>query len=144
MQVIEVMTADPACCPLDMKLPEVARFMRNNDCGEIPVIDERTRKLVGVVTDRDIVCRAVAADLNIPETSVSDVMTPSPVTITEYSDLDECRLTMERHQIRRVPVVDADGRVCGIVAQADIARLGSMQEIAELVQDVSRPERPRA
>lgn len=145
MRITEVMTPDPACCPRDMKLPEVARFMRNNDCGEIPVIDSDTsRKLVGVVTDRDIVCRAVAGDMNIPETRVSEVMTPSPVTVSNESDLDECREKMEEHQIRRIPVVDAQGGVCGIVAQADIARLGNMQEIAELVQDVSQPGRPQA
>jgi len=145
MRITEVMTADPACCPRDMKLPEVARFMRNNDCGEIPVIDSDTsRKLVGVITDRDIVCRAVAGDMNIPETRVSEVMTPSPVTVANNASLDECREKMEEHRIRRVPVIDPEGRVCGIVAQADIARLGSMQEIAELVQDVSQRDEPRA
>lgn len=145
MRVTEIMTADPACCTQAMTLPEVARFMRNNDCGEIPVLDDdRSRKLVGVITDRDIVCRAVAEDMDMAATRAADVMTESVVTVGREADLDEVREKMEQHQVRRIPVVDSAGGVCGIIAQADIARGASMQETAEIVQEVSEPNRPGA
>ncbi|MBW3568297.1 MAG: CBS domain-containing protein [Proteobacteria bacterium] len=142
MRISEVMTPNPACCPRDMKLPEVARFMRNNDCGEIPVLDDdRSRKLVGVVTDRDITCRAVAEGLDITQTTAGDIMTTPVVSVDRDADIDECRNRMEAHQVRRIPVVDAAGGVCGIVSQADIARIATPEETAELVQDISRPRR---
>lgn len=140
MRVTEVMTSNPACCSRDMKLPEVARFMRSNDCGEIPVLDNDTsRKLVGVITDRDIAVRAVAEGLDITATTAGEVMSAPVISVNRKAGLEECIDKMEQYQVRRIPVVDDAGGVCGIVAQADIARLGSLQETGELVQDVSRP-----
>lgn len=145
MRVSDIMTANPACGTRDMKLPEIARFMRNNDCGEIPILDDdQSRKLVGVITDRDIVCRAVADDRDVAATRAADVMTDSVVTVERDADLDEVREKMEQHQVRRIPVVDPEGGVCGIVAQADLARAAAMQETAEVVQKISEPNRPRA
>lgn len=138
MQVTDVMTANPACCPRGMTLPEVARFMRNND--EIPVIDTDTsRKLVGVIPDRDIAVRAVARGMDPGVTTAGDIMSSPVINVHRKAGLDECLNRMEQHQLRRMPVVDGAGGVCGIVAQADIARSGSLQETAELVQDISRP-----
>lgn len=140
MQVREVMTADPACCTPDTSLSDVALLMINNDCGEIPVVEDPERRhLVGVVTDRDIVCRAVADGRNPTDTTAADVMTDSVVTVRDDADVDDCCKKMETHQIRRVPVVDDDGGCCGIVAQADIARAESVGETAEVVRDVSQP-----
>lgn len=140
MRVKEIMTADPACCTPDTTLPEVARLMLNNDCGEIPIVDNlESRNLIGVVTDRDMVCRAVAANRNTMDTKVADVMSGDVVTISTESDIDECCDKMEEHQIRRIPVMDAKGKVCGIVAQADIARQADQRKTAEVVRDVSQP-----
>lgn len=143
MQVRDIMTSDPACCAPDANLEDVAKMMANRDCGEIPVVDDQSR-LAGVVTDRDIVCRAVAEGRNPQQTAARDVMTSPVITVTEDAGIVECCEQMEQHQIRRVPVVDASGRISGMVAQADIARLGSEHETAELVRDVSRPSQEPA
>ena len=86
MQVKEVMTANPACCTADTPLPEVARLMVEHDCGEIPVVQNETKKIpVGVVTDRDIVCRTVAKDRNPLDLTAADCMTRPVVTVTPLS-----------------------------------------------------------
>ena len=140
MQVREAMTADPACCTPDTTLSDIALLMIDNDCGEVPVVDDlEGRHLVGVVTDRDIVCRAVADGKSPSDTTAADVMTDSVITVRDNADLDDCCKKMETHQIRRVPVVNEEGGCCGIVAQADIARDGSEGETVEVVKDVSQP-----
>jgi len=90
MRVTKIMTEDPACCTPDMALSQAARLMVNNDCGEIPVVDNlETRRLVGVVTDRDIVCRAVAVGRNPENTPAGDVMSSPVIAVGEEADLDE-------------------------------------------------------
>src|SRR5207245_9098653 len=122
MQVKEVMTADPACRISETALQEVAQMMVDHDCGEIPVVDNKETKLpIGVITDRDIVCRTVARALNPLDLTVADCMTKPCVTVTPDVSVEECRRILEEDKIRRVPVVDADGSCCGIVALADIA-----------------------
>jgi len=141
MTVRKLMTPNPACCTMDTTLQEVARMMVQCDCGEIPVVDRPDlRKPIGVVTDRDIVCRAVAEGTS-PLLSAGTVMSSPAVTITEHDDIDEVIRLMETHQIRRVPVVDQNGVICGIVSLADIARLESRKETGELVREVSTPAR---
>ena len=132
-----VMTANPQCCSADTPLNEVAKLMVECDCGEIPVVDS-AKKLVGVVTDRDIVCRAVAKNLNTSSAKASEVMTSPVVSVAEDCPLDDVVATMEEHQIRRVPVLDAGGCVCGIISQADVALHAQESETGELVKEVSR------
>ena len=132
-----VMTANPQCCSADTPLNEVAKLMVECDCGEIPVVDS-AKKLVGVVTDRDIVCRAVAKGLNTGSAKASEVMTSPVVSVVEDCSLDDVLATMEEHQIRRVPVLDAGGCVCGIISQADVALHAQESETGELVKEVSR------
>ena len=140
MKAREIMTAQPACCTPNARLSEVAQMMIDNDCGEIPVLDDdASRRLLGVITDRDIAVRAVARGMDVNTTKAGDIMSAPVITVHRESSLDECRQKMEQHQVRRIPVVDDAGGVCGIVAQADIARLGVMQETAKLVRDVLRP-----
>lgn len=140
MRVTDIMTSDPACCTPDTPLRDVARMMVDHDCGEIPVVDNiKTRRLVGVITDRDIVVRAVAVGKNPLELTAEWSMSTPPITVTEDTTLDDCRETMEEHQIRRVPVVEAKGTVRGMVSQADIARAASPRETGDLVKEVSRP-----
>jgi len=135
MQVKEVMTADPACCSGDTSLPEVAKMMVDNDCGEIPVLENKIP--VGVITDRDIVCRIVANNINPLESRAADCMSKPIVTVTPDMSIEECSRLMEENRIRRVPVVDERGACCGIVALADIARQAQSNVAGQIVKEVS-------
>ena len=133
----DVMTPDPVCCRPHMSIDEVARLMVDGDFGEIPVIDAEDHP-VGVVTDRDIVRRVVAQGKNPIGYTAETCMTHPVVTVSSEVGLDEVLATMERHQIRRVVVVDAEGRCVGIISQADVARQAPPEEVAELLREVSR------
>lgn len=140
MQVKEVMTANPACCAPDTPLPEVAKLMVDNDCGEIPVVENKESNIpVGVVTDRDIVCRTVAKNKNPLELTAADCMSTAIVTVTPDTPVEECCRIMQEKQIRRVPVVDANGACCGIVALADLALEAKSGVAGEVIREVSEP-----
>src|SRR5918999_6398059 len=140
MEVKDIMTPDPACCTPDTTLRRVAEMMVENDCGEIPVVENAaSMKPVGVITDRDITCRTVAKGLNPLTMTVSECMTTPCVTVMPDMSLDECCRVLEENQIRRVPVVDAGGACCGIVALADIAKHAPKRDAAEVVKEVSEP-----
>jgi CBS domain-containing protein len=139
MQVKDIMTRDLACCTPDTNLQDVARLMVDCDCGGIPVVENRrSMKPVGVVTDRDICCRAVAEGKNPLQMTAGDCMSSPCVTVTPETSVEDCCGVMEENQIRRVTVVDEKGACCGIVAQADIAQHASKQETAEVVRGVSQ------
>lgn len=140
MQVKEIMTANPACCTADTPLPEVARMMVDRDCGEIPVVENKSSLVpVGVVTDRDIVCRTVANGLNPLDLTAADCMSKPTVTVTPDMSLEECCLIMEEKLVRRVPVVDERGSCVGIVAIADIALHTGKNVAGHIVKEVSEP-----
>lgn len=144
MKVREIMTEDPAGCAPETNIRDVAKMMAENDCGEIPVLDERSRP-IGVVTDRDIACRIVGQGKDPDRTTARDAMSSPVITVTPEDDVAEAIDKMEENQVRRVPVVDDSGACCGMIAQADIARAASEGDIAELVRDVSQPkDRPAA
>ena len=130
------MTTDPACCQPQTPVNEIAQLMREHNCGEIPVTGADNR-LVGVVTDRDIVVRVVAAGKNPSGCTAEECMTTSPVTVRLDDSLSVAIEAMEKHQIRRVPVVDGDGKCVGIIAQADVARDAEPRQTGELVKEVS-------
>ena len=139
MNISSLMTRDPMCCAPNQSVREVAQMMLEQDCGEIPVVSDRDgRTLVGVVTDRDIVCRAVAAGLDVNTTKIDRVMSSPAIAASPDMTLEECLALMESHQIRRIPIVDDRG-VCGIISQADVAVEASGQATAHLVREVSRP-----
>jgi CBS domain-containing protein len=138
MQVREIMTKNPECCGENSSALEVARMMADCDCGEIPVVDDHGRP-VGVVTDRDIALRVVAAGKEPRETDARQIMSTPVITVTPESSIEElCRIA-EEHQIRRIPVVNEKGEICGIVAQADIARKVPEVVTGGMVKDVSQP-----
>ena len=142
MTARDLMTPEPASCTPDTPIPDVARLMVQCDCGQIPVVEHDDRKkVVGVVTDRDIVCRTIAENRSPLELLAESVMSSPAVTVADTSDADDVMRVMEKHQIRRVPVVNQNGELCGIVSQADIARHRSSREAGELVRDVSAPGR---
>ena len=135
----DVMTPDPACCTPSTPLEEVAKLMAANDCGEIPVVDP-TDHLIGVVTDRDIVCRVVAEGKNPRAATAESCMSTPVVTVSGDATLDDVVSLMEQHQIRRVPVVDRNDACIGIISQADVSRSGAPNDVAELVREVSRDD----
>ncbi len=138
MNLQAVMTSDPACATPMTPLGEVAQMMVANDCGLIPVVDDMdSRHLTGVITDRDMVVRAVAHGRNPLDMCAGDIMTTPGVSVTADTSVDECCEIMETNQIRRVPVVDRDGRIDGIVALADLARVEDSDTVAEVVREVS-------
>ena len=138
MQVREVMTTDLIACDMDATLEDIASAMVTYDCGLIPILDAEGLP-IGTVTDRDITCRAVANHRNPLELRARDVMTTPVVCVDADEDLEECARLLERHQIRRILVRDREGRCCGIVAQADIAREGPRHLTAEIVREISEP-----
>lgn len=136
-KVKEIMTKDPAACTPESDLRAVAGLMSEFNCGEIPVVGEKGR-LVGVITDRDIACRVVAKGLSPSALRAKDAMTSRPVSVRPETRVEECLKLLEKNLIRRMPVVDEDGRLVGIVSQADIARKDSPRHAAELIREVSR------
>jgi CBS domain-containing protein len=139
MRASDLMSEAVICVTSETKLQDAASLMRNHDVGLLPVVDDN-EKLVGVITDRDIVCRAVAQGRNPLDLTVGEAMSGGEIcSVTPETEEETVCAVMEEHQIRRVPVVDSDGRCCGIVALADLARRSPEHEIAEVVQAVSRP-----
>jgi CBS domain-containing protein len=145
MFVKDIMHFDPACCTPDTSLRQAAQMMERCDCGAIPVVaaDDRKRA-IGVITDRDIVCRAVAQGIDLSQATVAECMSSRLETIHEGSSIEDCCENMERAQVRRMLVVNDDGELCGIVSQADVALRLQPDWAAEVVREVSRPPREPA
>jgi CBS domain-containing protein len=133
----EIMTPAPQCCSGETLLNEVANLMVEADCGEIPVTDASNR-LIGVVTDRDIVVRVVALGKNPSAVTAAECMSEPVVVVNEDTSLEDVMSVMEENQIRRVPVVDASGCCCGIISQADVALSADKTETGEMVREVSK------
>lgn len=141
MHVVDIMAKSPAVCTPETPLREVARMMVDHDCGAIPVVENRDNpRPVGIITDRDITCRTVAEGKNPLEMTAQSCLSAAVVTVTPQTSLDECARTMAEYQVRRVPVVDENGAVIGMVAQADIALNSPPQETARVVQEISDEE----
>jgi CBS domain-containing protein len=142
MRVGDIMTPDPACCTPESTAREAATLMKEHDCGSIPVVEnQENRKIVGTITDRDLAIRGLAEGKG-PETPVRGLMTIAPVTSAPEDEVEIVREVMVARMVRRVPVVDKNGRVVGIVAQADIAReegAASDQEVGRIVEAISEP-----
>ena len=139
--VRDVMTSDIEVCTPQTELYFVARMMAERDVGAIPVVHSTdTMMPVGIITDRDIVIRAIARRQDPSALRCADCMSSDLLTVTPGMNLEECLNRMEERQVRRVVVVDESGRCCGIVAQADIALAAPAGETAELVRDISQPD----
>ena len=137
-EITSVMTANPASCRHDTPLRDVARMMIENDCGQIPVVDDAGAP-VGVVTDRDIVVRAVADGGDVAARTAGEVMSRPCSAIGTGTSVQDAVALMEERKIRRVPVVDDAGRLVGIVSIADLALAGKDQATAQVVRQVSEP-----
>ena len=141
MKVQDVMTSDPACCTPKSTAREAASLMREHDCGCVPVVEGKSKQVVGVVTDRDIACRCVAEGKG-PETPVSELMTKDPQCCHPGDDIAAVEQIMMQAKVRRVPVVDAKGNCVGMIAQADLAlndEAANDSEIGRVVERISEP-----
>jgi CBS domain-containing protein len=140
MKVNEIMTSEIGCCTLDSSLQEVSQMMLDCDCGAIPVVqDMESKKLMGIITDRDIVIRGVAKGADCSSTTAQDCMTTNPQSVRPDASVDEVEQVMSQSQVRRVPIVDENGCVCGIVSQADLALSIPNPEVGRVVKNVSEP-----
>jgi len=136
----EVMTKRPVCClPNDM-VAKVAQLMKSKDIGPVPIIEsEQTKKLVGIVTDRDLALKIVAEGRDAKSTKAEEVMTRKVVTCRPEDDLQKALDAMSEHQLRRIPVVGDDNKLIGIIAQADVAtRVNQPQKTADMVKAISQ------
>ncbi len=141
MNCQEMMSQHPECCVASDKVYTVAQRMQSENIGALPVVDNYvTKKLVGIITDRDLAIKVVGASRDATSTRIADVMTPDPVSCHPEDDLDATLRTMASYQIRRIPVVDEFGQVVGIIAQADIAiHLDDHEKVRQMVNEVSQP-----
>jgi CBS domain-containing protein len=143
MQAQELMTRDPACCTPEDSAQKAAELMSQHDCGAIPVVeDEQSRHVCGMITDRDITVRGVARGRGA-DTRVSDLMTRDVECCPADADVADVERMMTDRKVRRVPIIDADGQLIGIVAMADLARSGGVDqdEVGHVVERISEPGR---
>ena len=132
----EMMTDNPRTVTADSTVAEAARAMREEDAGIIPVVEGE--RLTGVVTDRDIAIKVVAEGKDPQSTKVTEVASKNLVTVDPQQDLDEALRLMAEHQVRRLPVTEEDGRLVGIVAQADVAEHAGTKKTGEVVEKISK------
>ena len=132
----DVMSSDPCTINADKSVAYAAKMMRDEDVGLAPIVEGD--KLIGMLTDRDIAIRVVAEGKDPDQVTVREVASKQVVTVDPQQDLAEALRIMAKHQVRRLPVVEEDGRLVGVVAQADVAREGDDKETGQLVQEISQ------
>lgn len=132
----ELMSSDPCSIDTDKSVAYAAKMLRDENVGLAPIVEGD--KLVGTVTDRDIATRVVAEGKDPESTRVTEIASTDLVTIKPQQNLDEALRLMASRQVRRLPVVDEDGRLVGVVAQADVARQASESETGKLVEEISK------
>jgi CBS domain-containing protein len=135
MKVSEVMTRDVQTVRPDQPVQEAASFMLSADAGSIPVTDGD--RLIGMITDRDIAVRGVAKGHG-PDTPVSELMTDDIICVREDDDVEDVASRMSEAQVRRLPVIDRDERLCGIVSLGDLSRETDEDTAGEALQGVSQ------
>jgi CBS domain-containing protein len=145
MKVKEIMTQNPKCAQTSTSLQQVAQMMIDCDCVGVPVCDTQGNKLVGFVTDRDIVCRILAQGVNPIQKTAQDAMSTDLHTIRPDASVEDCIQMMERYQVRRILVTDNNNQILGIVAQADLARQAEQHpelkdEVEDVIEQVSEPK----
>ena len=138
----DIMTNSPAVVTAETTARDAARMMEENDCGSLPVVESRdSMKLVGMVTDRDLALRILGRGQD-PGSPIREAMTKNVHSVKQEDDLDAVERVMSGQQVRRVPVVDGQNRIVGIIAQADLAReLGAVghKDFSKVVEKISQP-----
>lgn len=145
MQIREIMTPNPEEIPVMESVALAAEKMKKLDVGAIPVYSEDRKNIVGMVTDRDIVTRAVAEHRNPAETSIRDIMSKDVVTCMEDTDIDEAVQTMKEKKVRRLVITNARGETVGILSLGDISTKApsSLEKAWEVLEEISEPSRPK-
>lgn len=140
MKVRELMTPDPVCCTPEDSAQKVAAILRDQNIGSMPVVlDQSSRKLAGMITDRDLCCKVVANGEDPRRTRIDRVFSMDPVTCRDGENLSVCEQLMQEHQLRRIPVVDGEGRCIGIVSQADLALKEKPEKVSKTITEISKP-----
>jgi CBS domain-containing protein len=134
--ITQAMTSNPCAIDVDKSVVYAAKMMKDEDVGLAPIVEGD--RLVGMLTDRDIAIRVVAEGRDPDTTTVGEVASRELVTVDPQQDLAEALRLMAQHQVRRLPVVEEDGRLVGVLAQADVAREGDDVETGHLVEEISR------
>jgi CBS domain-containing protein len=139
MNIRDLMTLEPACCTPEDTAQTVARMMCESNVGAIPVVSDReTRKLTGIITDRDLCCSVIARGLDPASTRIREHMHHNPVVCRPGERVESAEHAMQKHQVRRIPVVNEQGCCVGIVSQADIALKHEPQQVSRTVTEISR------
>lgn len=141
MRARDIMSKSPVCVTAATPLDEAARLMKNENVGMLPVVDEnRSSKLIGVVTDRDITLRHVAEGHSGSSCQVREAMTERVTTCRPDDDVDDVMTVMGKEQVRRIPIVDERGTLVGVVSQADVAvRADDVKAAGRTVEAISKP-----
>jgi len=141
MKIETVMTKQPICCSPSDTIQKVAQMMREQDVGAIPVVSDLvSKKLIGIVTDRDLCVTAMAEGKDPHITTIGSYFTKEMITCSPEDTLEACEQKMKQHKIRRIPVVDSKNSCVGIVVQADIARVDKPESFQALITEISRPK----
>ncbi len=140
MKVREIMTQEPMCCIPEDSAQQVAKMLLEHNIGSMPVVlDQQSHKLVGIITDRDLCCSIVAQGLDPKTTTIARFITTTPTSCRDGENVEKCEKAMQEHQVRRIPVVDGEGRCIGIVSQADLALKDKPEKVAKTVAEISKP-----
>jgi CBS domain-containing protein len=139
MNIRDIMSHDPVCCLATDTAQHVAKTMCDRNVGSVPVVkDQQSRKLIGMITDRDLCCSVIARGLDPKKTTIEKCMTANPITCSESDSVESCGRRMQERQVRRIPIVDSSNRVIGIVAQADLALNDKPERVSKTVAEISK------
>ena len=139
MKIREIMSRDPACCVPSDSAQTVAKMLCDRNIGSMPVVaNQQLRKLVGMITDRDLCCSVVAEGRDPKTTRIETLVSLPPLSCREGANVETCEHLMQEHQVRRMPIVDAEDRVIGIVSQADLALKDKPERVSKTVAEISK------
>jgi CBS domain-containing protein len=143
MKVKEIMSANPRCCTPNDTVQHVAKMMCDLNVGSIPVVaDQQSRSLMGMITDRDLCCRVLALGLDGKSRPIQEFVSYNPAICRDGENVESCERLMQEHQVRRIPVVDKDNSIIGIVAQADLALKEKSERVHKTVAEISKNTQP--
>jgi CBS domain-containing protein len=139
VKIREIMSRDPACCVLSDSAQAVAKILCDRNIGSMPVVaDQQSRILVGMITDRDLCCSVIAQGLDPKTTQIEKLISFPPISCRDGENIETCERLMQEHRVRRVPIVDAEDRVIGIVSQADLALHDNAERVSKTVAEISK------
>ena len=143
MKIREIMSRDPVCCMLTDTAYTVARILCDRNIGSMPVVaDQQSKQLVGMITDRDLCCSIIAQGMDAKTTEIENLITLAPFACRDGENIEACERLMQEHQVRRIPIVDAEDRVIGIVSQADLALRDKPERVSKTVAEISKASQP--